>query len=127
MISVYTRRNSTVRDMKTLAAALALGLVLAVSVPTLAGDQAKTTPVPPSVVKYGFNAAVGRTFTHDGVKLYYEVYGTGEPLLLVHGNGSSIGELKAQIDHFRKRYRVIAMDSRDHGKSGDSPDEITYE
>jgi len=76
---------------------------------------------------YGSNPAAGKTFTHDGVKLYYEVYGTGEPLLLVHGNGSSIGELKAQIDYFRKRYKVIAMDSRDHGKSADSPDKITYE
>ena len=79
------------------------------------------------VAKYGSNPAAGKIFTHDGVKLYYEVYGTGEPLLLVHGNGSSIGELKAQIDYFRKRYRVIAMDSRDHGKSSDSPDAITYE
>src|SRR4026208_1625671 len=89
--------------------------------------RAKTQAIAKALVKYGSNPAAGRTFSHDGVKLYYEVYETGEPLLLVHGNGSSIGELKAQIDHFRKRYRVIAMDSRDHGKSGDSPDEITYE
>jgi hypothetical protein len=33
----------------------------------------------------------------------------------------------AQIDHFRKGYKVIAMDSRDQGKSGDSPDKLTYE
>jgi pimeloyl-ACP methyl ester carboxylesterase len=85
----------------------------------------RTTPKP--VAKYGSNPAAGRTFTHDGVKLYYEVYGAGEPLLLVHGNGSSIGELTAQIDHFRKRYRVIVMDSRDQGKSSDSLDKITYE
>jgi pimeloyl-ACP methyl ester carboxylesterase len=82
-----------------------------------------TQPVP----KYGSNPAAGKTFTHDGVQLYYEVYGAGEPLLLVHGNGGSIGNLKAQIDHFRTRYKVIAMDSRDQGKSGDSPDKITYE
>jgi len=69
----------------------------------------------------------GPTFTHDGVELYYEVYGTGDPLLLIHGNGSSIGSLAAQIDHFRPHYRVVAMDSRDQGRSGDSPDEITYE
>jgi pimeloyl-ACP methyl ester carboxylesterase len=89
--------------------------------------RATTQRISKAVVKYGSNPAAGRTFSHDGIKLYYEVYGTGEPLLLVHGNGSSIGELRAQIDHFRKRYRVIAMDSRDHGKSGDSPDKITYE
>jgi len=89
--------------------------------------RAAARTVPKPVAKYGSNPAAGKTFTHDGVKLYYEVYGTGEPLLLVHGNGGSIGELTAQIDDFRKRYKVIAMDSRDHGKSGDSPDKITYE
>jgi len=56
---------------------------------------------------------------HDGVRLYYEVYGTGEPLLLVHGNGASIGWFKAQIDYFRVHYQVIALDSRDQGKSDD--------
>src|SRR4029077_4920628 len=66
-------------------------------------------------------------FTHDGIKLYYEVYGKGEPLLLVHGNGGSISSFTAQIDNFRKRYKVIAKDSRDQGKSGDSMDKITYE
>jgi pimeloyl-ACP methyl ester carboxylesterase len=90
-----------------------------------AHGAARTAPEPPA--KYGSNPAAGKTFTHDGVKLYYEVYGAGEPLLLVHGNGGSIANFKAQIDYFRKRYKVIAMDSRDQGKSGDSPDKITYE
>lgn len=78
-------------------------------------------------VHYGANPAAGKTFVHDGIQLYYEVYGTGEPVLLVHGNGSSIRWFTAQIDYFRNRYQVIAMDSRDQGKSADSPDEITYE
>ncbi len=77
--------------------------------------------------RYGSNPAAGKTFMHDGVKLYYEVYGTGEPLLLIHGNGGSIADFKAQIIHFRNHYEVIAMDSRDQGKSGDSPDNISYE
>src|SRR6185369_3672023 len=77
--------------------------------------------------RYGANAAVGRTFVHDGVKLYYEIYGAGEPFLLIHGNGGSISDLGAQIAHFRKHYKVIAMDSRDQGKSADSPDKLTYE
>ena len=47
--------------------------------------------------------------------------------MLVHGNGGSIADLGAQIDHFRTLYKVIAMDSRDQGKSGDSPDALTYE
>ena len=47
--------------------------------------------------------------------------------MMVHGNGVSISSLAAQIDHFRKNYKVIAMDSRDHGRSGDSRGVLTYE
>jgi pimeloyl-ACP methyl ester carboxylesterase len=92
--------------------------------------QAATHPTAKTAktaAKYGSNPAAGRTFMHDNVKLYYEVYGSGEPLLLIHGNGGSIGDFKAQIDYFRRHYRVIAMDSRDQGRSGDSADKITYE
>src|SRR5689334_19491637 len=72
-------------------------------------------------------AAAGQKFQHDGVELYYELYGSGEPLLLIHGNGGSSRDLAAQIAYFRKNYQVIAMDSRDQGRSGDSAAAITYE
>ena len=111
-------------------------VILALTIPCLA--VAQTTTAPPAkaatasqpkaaAVPYGSNAAVGKTFVHDGVTLYYEVYGQGEPLLIIHGNGGSIGTMAAQIAFFRSRYRVIAMDSRDQGRSGDSPGKITYE
>jgi len=98
-------------------------LLLATLILTGALGQSQTKPA----VKYGSNPAAGHTFTHDGVQLYYETYGTGQPLLLVHGNGGSIGDFAPQIEHFRKQYKVIAMDSRDQGLSGDSTDTITYE
>jgi len=100
--------------------------LLVVCVPGLACAHVDTHPAHPAV-RYGANAAAGRSFVHGGVTLYYEVYGAGEPLLLVHGNGGSIADLGAQIDHFRKHYRVIAMDSRDQGRSGDSAGALTYE
>lgn len=82
---------------------------------------------PAAAIPYGANAAASGTFTHDGVTLYYETYGEGEPLLVVHGNGGSIGSLSAQIDFFKAHYRVIAMDSREQGKSGSSDAPINYE
>jgi pimeloyl-ACP methyl ester carboxylesterase len=88
---------------------------------------ALTCSCKPSSPKYGSNSAVGTTFNHGGVQLYYEVYGRGEPLLLAHMNAGSIANFRAQIDHFHGSYKVIAMDSRDHGRSGDSPDKLTYE
>ena len=78
-------------------------------------------------VPYGANAEASGRFTHDGVSLYYETYGTGTPLLLVHGNGGSIGGMAAQIEFFKQRYKVIAMDSRDQGRSTDSDVPLTYE
>lgn len=103
-----------------LAAASAVGQAQSPPPPTAAA-----TPEP--AAKYGSNAAAGKTFTHDGITFYYETYGSGEPLLLVHGNGGNIASLTAQIDHFRRHHLVIAMDSRDHGRSGDSADKLTYE
>ncbi|HEY7284474.1 MAG TPA: alpha/beta hydrolase [Vicinamibacterales bacterium] len=105
-----------------------LSLILFVaSVPSSASAQSSAPAKRPVATPYGHNAAAGHAFTHDGIKLYYEVYGAGDPMLLVHGNGGSIADLGAQIDYFRKRYRVIAMDSRDQGQSASSPDAITYE
>ena len=46
--------------------------------------------------------------------LYYTEKGFGTPLVLLHGNGEYF---KNQIDYFAKKYRVIAVDTRGHGKS----------
>ena len=111
---------------------LVVVVLLALSASGLACNQGGPTVPAPGVpaspaVRYGANSEAGGTFMHDGVTLYYEVYGAGDPLLIVHGNGGSIADVRAQIDHFRKGYKVIAMDSRDQGKSGDSSDKLTYE
>jgi hypothetical protein len=58
-----------------------------------------------SAVRYGANSEAGGTFTHDGVTLYYEVYGAGDPLLIVHFNGGSIADVGAQIDQFARATR----------------------
>ncbi|HUN87339.1 MAG TPA: alpha/beta hydrolase [Terriglobales bacterium] len=102
-----------------------LAIVLLTTLASATGYAQAGTAAP--AVKYGSNAAAGHTFVQDGIKLYYEIYGSGQPLLVVHGNGGSIHDLSAQVAYFRKHYRVIAMDSRDQGKSDDSPDKITYE
>lgn len=55
------------------------------------------------------------------VKIYYEEYGQGKPLLLIHGLGSSCRDWELQIPDFQEHFRVIAPDLRGHGSSPKPP------
>jgi pimeloyl-ACP methyl ester carboxylesterase len=55
------------------------------------------------------------------VELYYEIAGQGEPLLFMHGLGSSSRDWQLQVEFFAERYRVVAFDARGHGQSGKPP------
>jgi pimeloyl-ACP methyl ester carboxylesterase len=59
--------------------------------------------------------------------MYYETYGKGEPMLIIHGNGGSINNFMYQIPYFAKNYHVIIADSRAQGKSVDPTDSLSYE
>ena len=71
-------------------------------------------------IDYGDSLSCSGRIMVKSAEIYYEIYGKGEPLLLLHGNGQSINVFKDQIAHFSKSYRVIAVDTRGHGKSSDS-------
>ena len=75
---------------------------------------------------YGSNEKVGKYVTINGAKIYYEEYGKGEPLLLIHGNNGSIASMENQIEFFKDKYRVIAVDNRGQGKSELQTDSLTY-
>jgi pimeloyl-ACP methyl ester carboxylesterase len=77
--------------------------------------------------KFGRNPAVGKYADIRGFKMYYETYGQGEPLLIIHGNGGSIANFLYQIPYFAKKYQVILADSRAQGKSVDPTDSLSYE
>ncbi len=51
------------------------------------------------------------------ITLYYQEKGNKEPFILLHGNGQNGSYFKNQIDYFSNRYRVIALDTRGHGRS----------
>jgi len=76
---------------------------------------------------YGRNKAVGKFIKTRGINIYYETYGEGEPLLIIHGNGGSINNFIYQIPYFSKNYKVILADSRAQGKSVDKGDSLSYE
>jgi len=89
---------------------------------------AQTAAVSPfDTTMYGRNELVGKYVTVNGLKMYYEIYGQGEPLLMIHGNGGSINNFLYQIPYFAKNYKVIAVDSRAQGKSEDLQDSLSFE
>lgn len=51
------------------------------------------------------------------IALHYQEKGNKEPFILLHGNGQDNSYFTHQIDYFSNRYRVIALDTRGHGKS----------
>ncbi len=95
--------------------------ILIVSLPSFLSAFAQSDTIP-----YGKNASAGHYAQINGIQLYYETYGSGEPLIMLHGNGGSIDAFRFQIPFFAKYYQVIAIDSRLQGKSGGSPDTISY-
>ncbi len=57
-------------------------------------------------------------FVHsNNANIFYSCYGSGIPLILLHGNMQDASYFKKQIDYFSQFYRVVAVDSRGHGKS----------
>lgn len=78
-------------------------------------------------VPYGHNPAAGHYQLVRGVRLYYEAYGAGPPLLLLHGNGDNSSAFAKNIPYLAQHHRVLAVDSRAHGKSVDAGDSLSFE
>jgi pimeloyl-ACP methyl ester carboxylesterase len=59
----------------------------------------------------------------NGVRYYYEVHGTGEPLLMLHGGLGSIDMFGPDLAQFAQTRQVIAVDLHGHGRTtlGDRP------
>lgn len=80
-----------------------------------------------SLHPYGHNSKVGKYYDIRGFKMYCEIYGQGQPLLIIHGNGGSIGDFLFQVPYFSTKYKVIIADSRAQGNSADHGDSLSYE
>lgn len=65
--------------------------------------------------------------TSDGIILDYEIKGSGETLVLLHSGMMSRDDMRTQIEYFSKVYQVIAIDSREQGRSSESPEQISYD
>ena len=62
--------------------------------------------------------ACGRVETLNGQQLYFEVHGTGEPLLLLHGFSGSSQDWVPSLTQWGAKFQLILPDLRGHGRSG---------
>jgi pimeloyl-ACP methyl ester carboxylesterase len=114
--------------MRTIQGAVSLAswaaMVMAVVVVS-ASSAAAQNPASPWSGTAG--ATPGKYADVNGIKLYYEIHGTGRPLVLLHGGlgaGSMYGE---NISVLAKNHQVILVDLQGHGRTADIDRPMTLE
>jgi pimeloyl-ACP methyl ester carboxylesterase len=71
-------------------------------------------------------SSAGRTAAVNGIEMYYEIQGRGEPLVLLHGFSSSGQAWRPVLAEFERNYQVIVPDLRGHGRSTNPSGEFTH-
>ncbi|HEV3206619.1 MAG TPA: alpha/beta hydrolase [Terriglobales bacterium] len=62
----------------------------------------------------------------NGIKLYHEIYGEGETLVLIHGGLTTIGEMQGWVQPLAKTRRVIAVEMQGHGRTADTDKPMSF-
>jgi pimeloyl-ACP methyl ester carboxylesterase len=88
-----------------------------------AEDRWQTLPLPPPMpapAKSGYAPV-------NGIKMYYAVYGSGDPVLLIHGGLGNADIWANQVADLAKDHQVIVADSRGHGRSTRTAEPYGYD
>ncbi len=104
-----------------------VGLALSTSLFALAQNDA--TPIAPTTEgTQTMNTASKTGYAPvNGINLYYEIYGTGEPLILLHGGVGAIEMFGEVLPMLAQGRQVIAVDLQAHGRTADVDRPMTYE
>jgi pimeloyl-ACP methyl ester carboxylesterase len=110
--------------MRRFAFALLAFLAVAASQPARAeGSPWEHLPPTPSLPKPDHSGVA----SVNGIQLWYAVYGHGDPVILVHGGLANSDYWGLQIPVLARRYQVIVLDSRGHGRSTRTAAPIGYD
>lgn len=88
----------------------------------------QATPSPDNAIPYGNNPETGKYVKAGDARIYYEVYGKGQPIVILHGGvfGSTY-EMFQFIDSLKQDHQVIAVSTRGHGKSELGTEAVTFQ
>jgi pimeloyl-ACP methyl ester carboxylesterase len=107
--------------------AIIMALVVSCRPQTKDGQNASTAPEDTVVSQHTKPAESGYAEV-NGLKMYYEVYGQGKPIVLVHGSFMTIPLNWSQIiPLLAKDRKVIVAEMQGHGRTRDIPRELSYE
>lgn len=87
----------------------------------VAGCRTQAPPTPPAQAP-----AVGHRVAVNGMQMYYEVSGAGQPLIVLHGAYMNIPSMGAIIPKLAQTHRVYALELQGHGRTTDIDRPITY-
>jgi pimeloyl-ACP methyl ester carboxylesterase len=109
--------------MRRLSLVLPVLAVFAAGIPAQAEYPWLRLPPTPMLPK----PARSGTAPVNGIRLWYAVFGHGAPVILVHGGLANANYWGLQIPALARRYQVIVLDSRGHGRSTRTDRPITYD
>ena len=104
-------------------AAVALTLTMTLALPALAAERWETLPMPPAMP----TAVASGLAAVNGIEMYYATYGTGNPVLLIHGGLGNADIWANQVIDLMKDHLVIVADSRGHGRSTRTQEPFGYD
>ena len=102
--------GSTAQPASSKMAALAAAGIISLA----ANAQAQVTPPAGDAIKGN-----GRYANVNGIKLYYEIHGSGKPLVLLHGGLGAIEMFGPNLQALAKGRQVIGVDLQGHGRTAD--------
>lgn len=62
----------------------------------------------------------------NGIRLYHEIHGHGDPLVLIHGGLTTIGEMRRWVRPLAKTRQVIAVEMQGHGRTADTDRPLSF-
>jgi len=118
------RSNKIIKQFLMITVIVCANLVLQAcfSLKTNTGKNMADQPIPDIVpFKKGYSEV-------NGIQMYYEIYGQGKPIVLIHGGGSTIETSFGRIlPLLSKNHQVIGVELQAHGRTGDRDTGISFE